>query len=125
MHCACIALALALIAMQQNARIDSEPILAFLCIAFLRLVTKHYKFMKIFALCKLDAMQCMRTCITYCEPALTVISSKLQSICEHQHAVDQTSWKSCRVSTVIQVTIILVRMVYHIIVGNKGFNVCG
>ena len=36
--------------MQQNTRIDSDPILAFLYVAFLRLVMKDCEFMNIFAL---------------------------------------------------------------------------
>ena len=36
----CVAFVLTLVTKQHNARIDSDPILAFLCVASLRLITK-------------------------------------------------------------------------------------
>ena len=36
----CIAFALTVVTMQRNARIDLDPILAFLCVASLRLIAK-------------------------------------------------------------------------------------
>ena len=59
----CVVLTFELAATQRNARIDSNPILVFLCVAFLRLVTKNREFVNIFALRKLDATQRMRPCV--------------------------------------------------------------
>ena len=51
----CVAFALMLIAMQYDTRIDSDYILVFSCVAFLRLVMKN---LLEIAFCKLDTMQC-------------------------------------------------------------------
>ena len=59
----CVVLAFEFAATQWNTRIDSDPILAFLCVASLCLVTKNHEFVNIFTLRKLDAMQRMRPCI--------------------------------------------------------------
>ena len=48
---------------QQNIRIDSNPILVFLCIAFLCLVTKYHEFINMIALHKLNATQRMCPCV--------------------------------------------------------------
>ena len=47
-----------------NARIDLDPILAFLCIHFSCLVTKTRGFFNIFMLRKLDTTQHVRPCVT-------------------------------------------------------------
>ena len=51
----CVTFVLTPTAMQRNARIDSDPIFVFLCVAFLRLITKKSQILNIFVLCKLDA----------------------------------------------------------------------
>ena len=55
----------------RNTRIDSDSILAFLCIALLLLVMKNRENSNIFMFRKLDAMQC-KGLASYCEPALRV-----------------------------------------------------
>ena len=58
----CVAFALTLVAMQRNARIDSDPILAFLCFASLCLITrKLLKYLlEIFAFHKLTQHKALR-----------------------------------------------------------------
>ena len=62
----CIVLMLTLAAVQRNARIDSDIILAFVCIVFLHLVTKNC------TLCKRDTTQRMSPCV--------ILWTSLQSI---------------------------------------------
>ena len=57
----CVTLVLVLTATQQNTRIDSDPVLAFLCVAFLCLVPQNCEFMKI-------SHYTSSTQHTYCEP---------------------------------------------------------
>ena len=73
---------------QCNARIDLDPILVFLCVAFLSLVAKSHE---CFELSKLDATQCMCPCVILyyfaCheeKSSLTHIhtQSSLRKICE-------------------------------------------
>ena len=63
-----------LVEMQHDARIDSDPILAFLCVMFLRLVVKKSPAFEIINLCvsRINAMQGLAS---LCEPAFSLVSS--------------------------------------------------
>ena len=67
----CIAFASTLVEMQYDARIDSGPILALPCVAFLRLVVKKSSIFLVINLCvsRINAMQGLAS---LCEPAFTL-----------------------------------------------------
>ena len=67
-----VAFALTLVATQRNARIDSDPILAFLCIASLHLITKKSLKILIRNIC-VSQINAMQGLVSHYEPALTVI----------------------------------------------------
>ena len=69
----CVVFALRLVETQHDARIDSDPILAFTCVAFLCLVVKNPQIFLVINLCfsRINAMQGLTS---LCEPALIVYS---------------------------------------------------
>lgn len=60
----CAVFTLTLVTTQCNTRINSDLILAFLCVTFLHLVMKSHESFNTFALRKLDTTQRMHPCIT-------------------------------------------------------------
>ena len=65
----CVVFAATLVETQHDARIDSDPVLAFLCVAFLRLVVKKSPAFLVINLCgsRINATQGLGS---LCEPAL-------------------------------------------------------
>ena len=64
----CVAFVLTLVATQRNARIDSDPILVFLCVVSLRLITKKSRKGLIRNIC-VSQINTTQGLASYCEPA--------------------------------------------------------
>ena len=65
----CVAFALTLVTTQRNARIDSDPILAVLCVASLLLIAKKSLNLEMFAFRKLTQRKALAS---HCEPAFSL-----------------------------------------------------
>ena len=65
----CVAITLTLVATQRNARINSDPILAFLCFASLRLIAKKALKVLIRNIC-VSQINATQSLASHCEPAL-------------------------------------------------------
>ena len=62
-----------LVETQHDARIDSDPILAFPCVAFLRLVVKNPPTFLVINLC-VSQINAMQSLVSLCEPAFRLYS---------------------------------------------------
>ena len=88
----CVVFASTLVETQHDARIDSDPILASPCVAFLRLVVKKSPTFLVINLC-ISRINATQGLASLCEPSFSILHDMHAVCCVYVYAIEYTEWE--------------------------------